>query len=314
MRIQEVENFCTVFQRGGNLLPSPDNALDIYLSNDGDKMNVKVNSALATGHVRRIELVYMKVDMMNNSFSRTSIGIVGPLTSDDEYHEFDISYVKQIPLLATKAIMDNSISIDLFSYESNTVTGYGSRRLSYPSRLNNESTITVPSSTDGWYQLYVLDVPVWSGANEYVAGDIVYHNESSSFARASISNVAIPPNNPDETWSPVTNEQWILYSIAIERVSTYDASLRISADLLVSRNVKQTYILRAIKESNFDSSDDDEAMEALSRISALREAAIACLEAGDPIKSLVMLYRIPGEYNNSMNHTRPIKQKNNYRL
>lgn len=298
MRIKEVEIFNTVFQVEGQVLPSPDDTISAYLSDEGLTMSVQVDMELKPNHIRRISVAFMKIDYQNRLFTDEVLGTSDPILTYVPGERFDIKLdpVLQIPSPNVQNLTSIEIAIEPLTYQANTEKSWGLETLTYPHRTHQSATVTYPESTDGWYRLSVLDIPIWDGANEYKAGDIVYYAVDGSYAKAAIDNISVVPNNPDETWSSVTDDDWSLYNVALTRVSSYDSPLRVLSDLLITRNIKYKYIFDCIKSTSFKTVDDKIAENALSRIVALREVSIAYLESGDPIKAVSAIFEIPFEY------------------
>jgi hypothetical protein len=94
----------------------------------------------------------------------------------------------------------------------------------------------------------------------------------------------------------MTDESWSVYATSTNRVSPVDAILRICSELLLTRNIKQSFIFPCIQATSFKDHNDKLAMAALTKMTAMREAAIAYLESGDPIKAVNMINTIPFEY------------------
>lgn len=295
MKIKEVEVFNTIFQVEGKSLPSPDDTVSAYLTEEGMMLTVNVDMDLPVAHVRRISVAFMTIDYQNNIFDDVILGTSEPLTSADSF-TVKLNPVMQIPNPFVQNLTSVEVAVEPLTYQSNVEKSWGLETLTYPHRLHTSGTIAYPESTDGWYRLSVLDIPIWAGVNEYKEGDIVYYSTDGGYYKAAVDNVSITPTNPDETWIEVTDEDWALYNVALYRVSDHDSPFRVLSDLLITRNIKYKYIFECIKATSFMTAGDDAAEYTLSRIVALREVAIAYLESGDPVKSVSAIYSVPLEY------------------
>lgn len=316
MKVKEVEIFNTVFQVEGEVLPSPDDTISAYLSEDGLKMSVSVDMDIKADHVRRMSVAFMSIDYSNKLFSDEVLGTSDPILAYVPGETFDVELnpVLQIPTPFVQDLTSTEVAIEPLTYQANVEKSWGLETLTYPHRLHTSGTIAYPTSTDGWYRLSVLDLPIWDGANEYKAGDIVYFDTDGGYYKAAVDNVSVMPTNPDETWSAVTDEDWSFYGVSMTRVSNYDTPFRVLSDMLVTRHIKYKYIFECIKASSFNPVDDEVAENALSRIVALREVSIAYLESGDPIKAVSAILSVPNEYNALMEADASHKLPNTYTL
>ena len=70
------------------------------------------------------------------------------------------------------------------------------------------------------------------------------------------------------------------------------------------------YILPFLKKTSFDGKDDKLANDALLHLTAVREAVIAYLQLGDPIRAVNLLRKVPFIYNQyaRTNNTKTIKE------
>jgi hypothetical protein len=296
MKIKEVEVFNTVFQVEGEVLPSPDDTISAYLSDEGLTMSVQVDMDIKPNHIRRMSVAFMTIDYANKIYTDVVLGTSDPILAYVPGETFDVELkpVLQIPSPFVQNLTSMEVAIEPLTYQANVEKSWGLETLTYPHRLHTSGTITYPDSTDGWYRLSVLDLPIWDGANEYREGDVVYYVDG--YFKAATDNISVTPTNPDETWSAMTDEDWSFFNVAMTRVSDFDSPLRVLSDLLITRNIKYRYIFECIKATSFNPVDDPVAEHALSRIVALREVSIAYLESGDPIKAVQTIMNVPNEY------------------
>ncbi len=295
MKVKEVEIFNQVYQESGTVMPSPKDIVTTYLENGGMHVKVNVNKAIPANHVRKFLFDWNVVDMQLQTVGKLVIVAPAPQTTAAEVL-FDIEVVTKTLIKSSASVVTLNYDITVFTYEANINTAYGSKRISYPYRADLSENTGFPLSTDGWYSMIVLDVPEWNSTDLYSIGDIVHHTGVSEYAKCTVANANHDPIGDETVWTTVTDEDWVMYSIAAYRVSDHDAALRISSNLLITRNVKQAFILPCLQSTSFKEYNDKLGMGAITKITAMREAALAYLESGDPIKAVDMINRIPFEF------------------
>lgn len=84
----------------------------------------------------------------------------------------------------------------------------------------------------------------------------------------------------------VTSDEFMRYVTTVGIVNDYKPPIKLLADVILSRNVKMNYILPFLKRTSFARHDDAQANKALLHLNALREAAVAYLQLGDPIHAV----------------------------
>lgn len=304
MKIKEVEVFNTIYQELGTQMPSPDDTVSGVLTNDGEVLTMTVGPEVGRGLVRRVAVSYMLIDFNNNLYTDENLGVITDIspTGGSSHqawptYEFQLERVLKVPINFPQEYAGVEVEIDSLTSEANVDKTWGVQTLVYPFMTRGNSTLIYPETTDGWYRLSVLDVPKWDGSTEFVAGDIVFYEAGGEFMIAAVDNVSTEPLNPDETWSVPTDEDFKMYNISLNRTSDEDAVFRLLSDLLITRGVKQRFVFECIKASSFNTEDNDVADFTLSRVQALREASIAYLESGDPIRAVSAILRVPTEYN-----------------
>lgn len=309
MKVKEIEIFNPVYQEGGILMPSPKDVVTATLAGDGTIIHVTVNKPVGVGRIRRIILRYNVVDMQLQSIGGMNIATITQTIATSV--DFNIEVVKKTLIRSSSSMITVNYDVTLFTYEANINTTYGSKRLSYPYTASISENAGFPLSTDGWYSVSILDIPVWLPENTYVPSDVVYDATLEKFARCLTESTGQSPATSPDLWEAMTEESWAVYGISSNRVSDNDASLRIVSELLVTRNVKQAYIFPCIQATSFKEYNDKIAMEGLTKITAMREAAVAYLESGDPIKAVDMINRIPFEYHTLFGGNKPTLISNN---
>jgi len=295
MKVKEVEIFNQVYQESGNTIPAPKDTVTAYLENDGMLLKVSVNKDIPADHVRKFLFDWNVVDMQLQTVGK--LEITSPVTQlAAEEVTFDIEIVTKTLIKSSASVVTLNYDITIFTYEANIDTSYGSKRLSYPYRADLSENTGFPLSTDGWYSMIVLDLPEWNSVHNYVVGDIVHTTGVSEYAKCIADNANHDPLSEDLYWTTVTEEDWVMYAYATTRYSQHDAALRITSNLLITRNVKQAFILPCLQSTSFKEYNDKLGMGSITKITAMREAALAYLESGDPIKAVDMINRIPFEY------------------
>ena len=297
MKVKEVETVLSIYQDGGVVSPPPNDIVVPYLQNNGTILNININKPVSAGFIRRTRLVYNIVDMPLQSYSQLEMDLIDNL-ANSVY--FNIEKVLKTLVRSGASMITLNYDVTLFTYEANINTSYGSKRLSYPYTASVSENTGFPTSTDGWYTLTVLDIPLWSVNTNYVVGDIVYHAASGKYAKCIGPHNAIPPTTPGAPWDAVSENDWTVYTISTSRIYGADADLRIAAELLITRNVKQSFIYPSIERASYKEYDDKLAASLITKITAMREAAVAYLESGDPVKAVDMIYRIPFEYHTAI--------------
>lgn len=299
MKIKEVEVFNTIFQVEGNVLPSPDDTVYGKVSNDGKTLSIIVDRPVPVNYVRRIVVSFMIIDLTNKTYINQDLGIglIRTYTPGDTF-DVDLTPVLTIPQTYSETINATEVQLEPLTYEANIERSWGLQTLIYPHKLHVTGQPLFPESTDAWYQVSILDIPIWNGVNEYKAGDIVYYDDVDlgGYMKAAVDNVTEDPINPDEIWFGPTEDDWKLYGVSLNRATNWDATLRVLSDLLITRNIKHKYIFECIKAVSFNPVDNIAAEKTLNMIVALREVAVAYLESGDPLKALAAIARVPNEY------------------
>lgn len=309
MKVKEVEIFSPIYQEDGVLAPSPKDSVKAFLSNDGKWLNVSIPKALAAATVRKLKLVYNVVDMQLQTVTPLLIKeVVQPVVADEI---FDIEVVMKTLIKSSSSVVTLNYDVSLFTYEANINTTYGSKRLSYPYRASLSENTGFPTSTDGWYTLTVLDIPIWTGFSPYVIGDVLYYSNTDKFVKCIGNNTGEGPETNPEKWEAMTDESWTVYASSTSRITPSDAKLRILSELLLTRNIKQAFIFPSIQDTSFKEANDKLAFAAVTKITAMREAAVAYLESGDPIKAVDMIDKIPFEYHTLFGKSKTAVMSNN---
>ena len=294
MKVKEVEIFNQLYQESGSTIPAPKDVVVAYLTTNGDLVKTTINKDIAAGYIRRLSFHFNIVDSELKTVAPLEILTTNQTTAAEI--EFNIEKVRKTLIKASSSVVTVSYDITIFTYEANISTSYGSKRLSYPYTASISENTGFPISTDGWYSLLVTDVPIWNNTTAYVVGDVLYHEATNAYIKCVTANTGVGPEDNTTYWTSMTDEDWSVYATSTSRLSTNDAILRIASEFLLTRNIKQAFIFPCIQATSFKDYDDNMAMAGLTKITAMREAAVAYLESGDPIKAVDMINKIPFEY------------------
>ncbi len=206
--------------------------------------------------------------------------------NDDEFtdkvYTFDLYKVLTIPRKIYSTGGVSEITIELYTYESNITTDYGSKTLSVPYTVSSDSKYEYDKSTDGIYKLMVIDFEPWVATRSYGTGDIV-----SSGTGLIMSTVE---NNTDATtegsWTTPTDEDIAEYS---HGNTNYPPLRAVISNMLISRYAKYGIIREILLSTGFKAYDDKEAFETTLLLQNLRTRAKFNLLAHKPIEALYSL-------------------------
>lgn len=140
-----------------------------YLSNDSKELNVKVHVPLQEDSVaqRKFFLHFCNIDFDNRLVDYVKLLEMGPYFKaygedvTDKIYTFDISRVLIIPRKIYSTGGTSEITIELYTYESNVTTDYGSKTLSVPYSVQNNERYEYDKSTDGIYRLVMVDFDLY---------------------------------------------------------------------------------------------------------------------------------------------------------
>ena len=183
------------------------------------------------------------------------------------------------------------------------VPSSGTITFNMPFTVSYPGLSIIPSSTDGWYTLRVIDVEKYNNTTLYNIDDIVF--SSTGFYVCTRSTTGNLPTDV-HYWSPMTVEQeHNLYEFG----HTYSTTLAtvLNTDMLVTRHIKQKYIYELLVKSNYKRYDNLTVINQLEKICAMREAAVVHLNSGNPITARNMLDLIVIETNSYMINNRENK-------
>jgi hypothetical protein len=274
---------------------APDQAMfEGYLESDCKLLNIKVHVPLSDDSVsqRKLFLYFGNVDYDNKMVDYINIGEKGPdfkvygEDATDRVYQFDLSQVLIIPRKVYSTGGTSEIVIELYTYESNITTDYGSKTLSVPYSVHNTSKYEYDKSTDGIYRLIMIDFELWSITRSYGYGDIVIL-EDGSLVMSTISYNTDDPTDPETTtWTTPTDEDIFDYA----RGTTMYPPLRaIISNVLISRYAKYKLIREALLSTAFKAYDNAQAYEQVLLLQNLRERAKFKLMLHKPIDAAYCL-------------------------
>ena len=263
--------------------------LDGYLSDEGMTFHLKVDAPLPNSGVgaRKIFLHFVNVDFDNNLTQNVKLGeteldscpniLEGRPTTE---YTFDLSEVVKIPRKIYNTTGTSEIVVELYTYEANLSTDYGSKRLSVPYTITSDTKYKYDKSTDGIYQITLVDFPSWSQHINYQEGDIVFESERLLISLQNNNNM--PPNDND-WWGVPTEEELLKYATG----TTVHLPLRVMiADMMITRYAKYGIIKDVLMETSFKPYNDDVAIEKVGLLQSIRDRAKINLYKHKPINAL----------------------------
>ena len=302
--VREIEtaNTTELLDNDMSLVLSPEDYPELItgvLTNNGDLLTVKVNRKLKSGCARKVSLFYMLPRYEQQLVMEYQLYSTGPRTDVDETTEYAIdisSVVETIPHFASEQIADDTVTIRLYTYEANITTDYGSKTLSVPYTVSYPSNMIVPSSTDGWYTLRVVDLELFSSLTQYYVNDVVF-DEGIMYNCVADTIGNLPENDVNGTyWVPMSaEEERNMYEFGHDE--SRPISTLINCNMLVTRYIKQKYIYELLVKSNYKRYDDIIVVSELEKLFAMREAAVVYLNQGNPIHARYLLDMITIEVN-----------------
>ena len=266
-----------------------------HLSNDGETLHVSIDRDINTGFVREYQLWYTIFDHERRTQAYEYLGNDNiQLPGEEADPEFDLSPVLEIFVKRPAQITSDTIDIEIYTYEANVETAYGTKRLSVPYSITAFDEIGHPDSTDGVYLMKVQDYALYGAAVPYMIGDVVYDSDSSALYRALADNTGTPVTDTD-FWEALTTEMKLEMALLPSEDDISD--MVINSYVLNTRNVKKSYVLPLLSRTSFKKHDDIEAVKAVQRVTALRHSTLVYIESFDPIRAGYVLSVIPVEVN-----------------
>jgi hypothetical protein len=297
--VVELLNSAATFYSDGPNQPM----FDGKLSNEGKSLTITVGRKLPIVTVggRMLILYFGNVDFENKlinytELSRTDLEYDSTGLYNREY-TFDISKVLTIPRKVYNTSGTSEITIDLYTYEANITTDYGSKRLSVPYSVNADSTYTYDNSTDGLFKLVMVDFPLWNINTTYYKGDIAIRDGALIVCRA---DGVVGSYLGWETPTDIDIENAVYGATFNEPLSA------IISDILISRHAKYNYIMEALKSTGFKEYDDVDNFRVVKLMQSYREKALFDLLDHQPISAVTNLMKLRRAFSivNNNNDTR----------
>jgi len=292
--VKEVEfsNESEVLSNLENYSNAPDQPLYTgHIEDDGVTLKIKVHVPLLNelASQRKLILFYGSIDFDSKLVDYINIGETaldyrqtGNAVTDREY-TFDISRVMIIPRKIYSTGGTSEITIELYTYESNLSTDYGSKTLSVPYSINNDVKYEYDRSTDGVYRLIMGDFDPWVSTRAYGVGDIVVNGTVLS---VSLIDENLNVMTTTESWALATDDDILNYSRGITKYPPVRAFI---TDIMISRYSKYKLIRESIMSTSFKGYDDDTAYELTLLLQNLRERAKYKLITHKPIDAAYTL-------------------------
>ena len=291
--VREVEfsNESEVLNESSLYSNAPDQPLFTgYLEDEGKTLKIVVHSELPreSEAKRKLFLYYGNVDFDEKLIDYTGLNDIAldyrqPLqdVTDREY-SFDLNTVLTIPRKIYSTGGSSEITIELYTYEANFTTDYGTKTLSVPYTITNNARYRYEKSTDGIYRLITLDVEPWSSFKVYGLGDIVESGGALMISTSNNNNSLIS----DGGWALPTDEEILTFC----KGNTNTPPLRaFVTDMMISRYAKYNIIRESLISTSFKSYDDAISYEFTLLLQNLRERAKYKLLSHKPIDAAYAL-------------------------
>jgi len=270
------------------------------LSNDALNLSIRVNAPLRCGFegARQLYLQFGNIDFDSKLIDYVDIGTSELDAIDsgnaDVYrtYDFDLSKVLIIPRKIYNTQGSSEIVVELYTYEANITTDYGTKRLSVPYTITSDTKYEYDKSTDGIYRLVLVDYDYWLASKSYGIGDIVYFG--GGLIMSIIQDNQEPPQNT-EAWIAPTYEDIINFAYGTTENPPVRATI---TDMLISRYAKYSMIMDVIISKGFKGFDDDYADRLALILNYIREKAKFNLMAGKVVDSAYSLQMLKLMYSN----------------
>jgi hypothetical protein len=267
-----------------------------YVYNDGMNLRLISNTALPaeTAGARKLMVYYGNVDfeVMQvewHQIHSTDLHTCSTIAHAKIPYNIDLSKVATIPKKIYNVGGTSDIVIEIYTYEANITTDYGSKRLSAPYTVENNDQFKYDKSTDGIYRIILCDIPQWHHMVEYNVGDLVTLDNAIYYALK--VNTAIPPQDPDNRlyWRPATDDDVREYAFGNAANPPIKS---IISDMLISHDAKYGIIGEYIEQIGYKDHDDAKAYEVITILQSYREIARHELLQHKPINALYQLFNL----------------------
>lgn len=263
---------------------------DGSLSDSGITLNITVHVPLSGEAVaqRKLMLFFGDIDFDDTTMEYVKLEEQGLFFRQsgeevtDKVYSFDLSSVLLIPRKIYSTGGSSEITIELYTYEANLTTDYGSKTLSVPYSITNDSKYEYEKSTDGVYRLVMTDFDPWVSTRTYGEGDIVVSGDSLLISTIDDNDDLVS----EGTWATPTDDEILNFSYGVTKFPPIRAFV---TDILISRYAKYSIIKDLLLSTSFKEHDDDSAQELTLLLQNLRERAKFELLAHKPIESAYSL-------------------------
>jgi len=286
------------FNNLNNIEDSTKQKVSGNLTDNGKKLSLKLNiNTLSSEDTATIFLLdYNLVDYTNKLVNKSAltdliIRVGRPPTT--KYNDIDISDVIGLPQASTYSNAYDTINIQLFTYEANVETTYGSKRLSVPYKIDSDRSSVVTTSTDGLYTINFATVRLWNSTSAYVPGQVVVYN-SEAYTCKSINIDSTPSEN--ELWSKTSLEDFRKFTKGFTASNESDSLIVLKADMLITRYFKQSLLYDVLSSTGFRSEDNNESFSILQSMRKYRTLALLYLEQGEGINALYSIETAKAKY------------------
>lgn len=292
--VKEVEFSNTIVTLGEDqdYSNSPDQDLFVaHLSNSSKTLNVKVRVPLTPQEqaTRKMYLQFANVDFISKEIEYLDLAesdfdhCTTTTQFTDKTYTFDISRVLTIPRRIYSTGSTSEITIELYTYEANITTDYGTKTLSVPYSITSNTNYKYNESTDGVYRFIMVDFEPFLTTRSYGIGDIVAVND--------ILYKSLIDNNTSEVtvttaWRAPTKDEIIFYC---QGTTKFPPIRGVVSHVMISRYAKYKIIKDILLATSFKEYDDIEAFSLVSLLQNIRERAKYQLLVNKPIEALKSL-------------------------
>ena len=274
-----------------------------HLENNGSRLHIVTHTPLKPSAIakRKLFLFFGNIDFNSNSIEYIKIHesafdyIQEGKSVTDNVYVFDLSRVLIIPRRVYNTAATSQLTIELYTYEANVITDYGTKRLSSPYSITSDVKYDYDVSTDGIYKLITIDFESWTPPKVYGVGDIIALNDVllvSTIADNTNNIIAEEPTDSEPYgigWSVATEDDIAIYSLG----TTLNPPLRsFITNIMISRYAKYNKIKNALLATSFKAHDDASAYELTALLQRFRENAKYKLLSHKVIDAAYELYRL----------------------
>ena len=270
--------------------------LEGAISQDGMTLQLQINSTAPNSAVgvRKVMFYYKNIDFEALQYERYELLSAAPTScstanSAKTKVEVDLTPVTKIPKKIYNIGATTEIVVELYTYEANITTEYGSKILSVPYTVEGDEGKVYDKSTDGLYELVVVDIPVWASGTTYGTGDVmIYYDDIYVALRDNIIDAPLQvPDDPN--WVTATDSDIENFAAGFTPNPPLKA---VKSDVLISHYAKQQMIMPAIKKMSYKDYDNESTAVVVNNMQNIRELAKEELYNHKPINAANILQKI----------------------